>query len=936
MSKPPNRDNSRSHMSSGSGREHRSDSDSGLSGSSDEYTPAESTEFKHQTHPPHQAHPEYQYYAALRSDYSSQPSGYTQQGPSHYPSQHPSQYPEQYYSQSSSRTHDQYPSQSSSQYYSPSSDQHPLHSDQGGPFDGVVENAFLSRRETRQRMQYWDERATQGGYDADTHIVDPLAHYSWLEHLEEYVVRNSEYFQYRGELQCEDDRIPVGIDLHRDWLTNMLPSLRSMLPQDFLPSGAGIFGVNHAELRTSRLVLESLWKSYWILCKTMRSFDVLRSEGFCKDFYSMLVYHPQRDAANLIRISQDKLHALKTGIENAVTRVFRGDPEGSQFVLLSFVATQCDDILGSLNLLPRTQGLPIMTTCRATVLLLDLALVSYVGSHGSRFTSYIQSAAETISIRSNSIEMPPLSCGLKRLACLSEFLDNSKVWVFEIETEDSHRPSLHDRSPGLSVVTRIEEFADIWGPVWSVPADDGRGSQRYDLSRGCLQAIPGGNAYDVIDCHWFSPSYEPPQDDTVPAMASHALLSIGGALKKNTECIYTLDQYENDYGLTMGQLVNAGKTSKKLPGTTMKQDILNTFSRNPVLANIEVLNNFIGVEVSHCTGNARRVRMKDIFRLARVQACLSYYYGDWELTDWGAAFSTALQNDSDDALWHLWRQHRDMRQSIGEFVCLLLSLLSTTGQQDNCLLAAYFGPRNEHHQEIEVRGNEWAKCLRDSHKVAAFAVIGDTCLKYPTRNNPLGLCQPTYTETMYETRISFTGDLPSQSDYIRLEPLGLIFRVERIKRNKIMVLVPTDAQVFLRMLHPLTKSAVEVVARIGTRRSRKEFYALIKASTESYGGMRRPREQVDTYARDRPVPVNQQEQNEERDVQPMPFSDTGMVPPMPLSIPAPVPPQNTPRQPPRQLRETRGVDERKRRRADPHPRIRLTAVFFDGTASACS
>lgn len=892
----------------GSGPQDPSDSDSARSSSSEEYTSARSTKFLHKTYPDS---------SASESEYPSQPP----RNHSQYPDQYPSHYSAQYSAPSSSRHPDQY-SSPSSLHYSQASSRIP---DQGGPSDGFVERPFLSATETSERIRYWNGRATKGRYDAATYIADPLAHYSWLEHLEEHVVRNSEYFQYRGDLQCEDDTLPVEVDLIQRWPTNMLASLRGMLPRYFPPSGSR---VNPAELRTSHLVLESLWKSYWILCKTLRSFEKLRSEGFCRDFYSVLVHHPRRDEAKLVRIPQGSLGALKTGIENAIMRVFNGDPEGPEFVLLSFVATQCDDILENMNLLPGTSGLPVMAICRAAVLLLDLALVSYVGSHGTRFTSYIQSTVELISIRSNNRDMPPFGCGLKRLACLSEFLGDSKVWVFQKGIEEPYLTSHYEGPAGLSVVTRMEEFADIWGPVRSVLAENGTAVRQYNLSRGYIQALPrGGNVDDIIDCHWFSPSLRARQHgEEVPGMAPNALLSIGGALKKNNECHYTLDQYEDDYGLSMGQLgtmspywatdartsgfsagqyfnVTGSVTQKKLPGITLKEHILNSFSQDPVNADIEVLNKFIGVEVSHCTGNARRVRMKEVFRLERVRERLSYYYPDWELTDWGAAFSAALRNQSLNALWDLWTQDRDMRQPIGELVCHLLKLLCKTGQQDHCLVAAYFGPRDERHQEINIRGNEWAKCLRDSDKVATFAVVGDACLKYATRNNLGGLCQPTCTETMYETRISFNGDLPSQSDYIKLEPLGLVFRVEKVKRNRIMVLVPTDAQFVLRMLHPLTKSAMEVIARIGTRRSRKEFYALIKASTESYGGMTEPRHMEFPAAQQ--VPANQPEQQNDPRLESLTpiIREVNRTQPIPVVFPRGV---VAPRRPPQQsLRDQR-------------------------------
>lgn len=142
--------------------------------------------------------------------YSQPPRLYTSQDSDQYSSHYSAQYPatsslnpEQYLSQPSryfappsSTNPDHYPSQSS-QYPSQASSRNP---DQGHLPDAFIERPSLSAKETSERIHYWNDIATRGGYDAATYIADPLAHYSWLEHLEEYVVRNSEYFQYRGDL----------------------------------------------------------------------------------------------------------------------------------------------------------------------------------------------------------------------------------------------------------------------------------------------------------------------------------------------------------------------------------------------------------------------------------------------------------------------------------------------------------------------------------------------------------------------------------------------------------------------------------------------------------------------------------------------------------------------------------------------------------------
>lgn len=99
------------------------------------------------------------------------------------------------------------------------------------------------------------------------------------------------------------------------------------------------------------------------------------------------------------------------------------------------------------------------------VLLLDLGLVLYVGSHGSRFGTYIQPDTDSIGFQHyNSAAAYGITCSLKSLGCLDGLLD-TPVWVFR-----SNQHSVDSSAQGLSILTPMNLFADIWGPVSAVSA----------------------------------------------------------------------------------------------------------------------------------------------------------------------------------------------------------------------------------------------------------------------------------------------------------------------------------------------------------------------------------------------------------------------------------------------------------------------------------
>lgn len=88
-----------------------------------------------------------------------------------------------------------------------------------------------------------------------------------------------------------------------------------------------------------------------------------------------------------------------------------------------------------------------------------------------------------------------------KLRCLSAFLEDRKVWVFD--------DTMEQRVPPLYLATDIETFADVWGPVWKV-ADliHPRSTAKYNVGGGSILPTrfdasihPRLNAGERL-CHW--------------------------------------------------------------------------------------------------------------------------------------------------------------------------------------------------------------------------------------------------------------------------------------------------------------------------------------------------------------------------------------------------------------------------------------------------
>ncbi|UNI18715.1 hypothetical protein JDV02_004968 [Purpureocillium takamizusanense] len=432
----------------------------------------------------------------------------------------------------------------------------------------------------------------------------------------------------------------------------------------------------------------------------------------------------------------------------------------------------------------------------------------------------------------------------------------------------------------FAVLAKIQTFADVWGPVWSVPAQDGKPTHmsQHLLSKGVIRAPYGQQNPQIagrmaVLCHWDryrSPVQQKHDARLYTYMDMDAWLLIQGNLRNNDECRYTLDHYESHvffdagflgtvsetwnldtrtYGMTAGQWLNlvVSGTHKRIPGIPLKDHILNKFKFNPQNANIEWLNNFVGAEISHCTGNARRVRMRDILKLRSVQGRLLRYDPLWEATDWGRRFYEALRDDEVRVLTDLWDQNVEMRRNIANLICQILELLHTTGTQGEHLIVAYFSKNVDRQIELNVRGNDWARLFEDSEKSATFAVVGDTCMTYQgTARETVARCLcgrdglGLYT-TVLQTRVLFPDGFPCSNDIVSIKPHKGNYRILHVETNraKQVMLEPADANISRRKpVH-----GWEVMDGDPRRpREQHEMRAIIKASTVTHAGMNRERQ----------------------------------------------------------------------------------------------
>jgi hypothetical protein len=147
-----------------------------------------------------------------------------------------------------------------------------------------------------------------------------------------------------------------------------------------------------SKIRTQlQTILENLGQSYLILCAVLDMFDQLIASKFCGTFYSILIQRREPRIAELVPIQHSSVEQMKVGLEVVIGNIAGNavSVEQLQVELAECVVEPACALLRSIRFpttidLSRSWALALVL-CRMTSMLLDLALVTYVGSHVSRF-----------------------------------------------------------------------------------------------------------------------------------------------------------------------------------------------------------------------------------------------------------------------------------------------------------------------------------------------------------------------------------------------------------------------------------------------------------------------------------------------------------------------------------------------------------------------
>ncbi|KAI3325876.1 hypothetical protein HD806DRAFT_426204 [Xylariaceae sp. AK1471] len=737
-----------------------------------------------------------------------------------------------------------------------------------------AEKVFPSGEESFRAINEWQRLGEKGDFDADTHIVAPQAHYTALHYLEQTIVTSSELHRQSG---VYDLSVTPSAD-------NVLSSLINAKIKSNAPTWIYDFMLNVQNddmPSVDKQITTSLCQSYAIIQSVIDRFDLLVSKKFSSDFFSILLLRDEKDAAEIVKIHRTALAKIANSILVALSLARDKMIDGITAVVSPALEELCN-VLGFEHM-----TLDVLETCRVLAYLLDLGLVCYVGSHGSRFDrEYFKREIGLFIV--NLQGAFGFDCRLRRLACLSGFLDARDVWVFDLRDNTKLPTAPSSRTEDkLSILTTIDALADIWGPVCAELVDGDAATtqpsrvKKYNVAKGCIRRVPdmaSSSHAGFVKCHWYSWAEVQRRrlSRIFTGRQAHAeelsisledKLLIGTELTVNGGCDFSLQEYEMNYGdiireagprpsswrfdgvavslqLAAPKFVTIqieGQT-KRLPEKTVKENAWQKWNTNPERANPGILNNYYGVEISHCTGNARRVPLKEILLMEPVLYFLERQIPGWIETPWGKEFRKALETQSKDAVFQFWNQHVAARPQIGRLVSSVLDILDNTGITNSGFQAALLHQNYENVVRFETKRNDWMSLLKDSYLTATYAIVNRMCLEHRRPDHTTSVCNNEQRYSVFQTAVGLENGA-QLNDHIKIKPCGLQFKkVDDDARGLAApyLLTPETGSRLIRRLMQWHIEATELVNQYPHDHTRG-YKVILRASQQSYGGMRHQR-----------------------------------------------------------------------------------------------
>ena len=228
-----------------------------------------------------------------------------------------------------------------------------------------------------------------------------------------------------------------------------------------------------------------------------------------------------------------------------------------------------------------------------------------------------------------------------------------------------------------------------------------------------------------------------------------------GTLKVASECTYKLHDYWKSYEqyflgtesshrfseamsaqLSLSRIVGVaiGKVWKVHPATTLKDVILDDWLHN---SSIELgteydpqpgyLDYITVLEVSRCSGNARRISLRDVLTIPEVVRWLHTIYDRDTLVDMNAFLTNPKSYSNSIEAW----SYCPRKASVRRIIRTILRALKKTGVNSKASLQVWDITYADKKGGLMGRklNQSWIPMVKDSESIASFAVMTNRCIE---------------------------------------------------------------------------------------------------------------------------------------------------------------------------------------------------------------
>jgi hypothetical protein len=370
-----------------------------------------------------------------------------------------------------------------------------------------------------------------GGEEPELRISDPETYFENLSQLREEIEGHSCWWIHSGQTNVSPE--DTFAHLCDSKATESMDSIKKSdiwdSTEDYWTVAAEIsrmlkFQEIKAEINEVLILLECLE----VLRRSYANVLRLQRAGFCGEYITVAAQDWMRpQVVRLSRVFVDSICQLCYDFQRTPSMLV--STHASKEVLITKASFEeryksvnegCRSIISEMGLplQPPRGPLQQMAEWQATAQAIDLAIVSYAGTHIRPFTREVKLQADKDQgylklpvqfATYHPATMPEVSqifLRRRRLLCLDAFLGGREIWVFQRGDDMSNQ--------GLYLSTGLEELTDLWGPSWRLFRNaEPDHIQSIEIGNGCIipwstsratgdvTVVPDTSGSEVY-CHW--------------------------------------------------------------------------------------------------------------------------------------------------------------------------------------------------------------------------------------------------------------------------------------------------------------------------------------------------------------------------------------------------------------------------------------------------